>query len=204
MTATEHLPDLDGAPHANVSPGAEPKTIRLALAADERVDPHTHPGRDVVLYLVEGTIDLDDEQHSLEAGDVARFAGEREVSPVAREPSTALIVLAERSRERSAPLRDPLGAAGPRSRSVDGRLTPNSSTSRPSRPRRPEATPPTGGSRRPCPAPSIRRVPRATIRSSVRTSRERPRRRRSRRQPPAVRWRRPRRETCRVWPEPGR
>jgi len=101
MAAIEHLSDLDGTPHANVFPTEEPKTIRLTLDADERVDPHTHPGRDIVLYLIEGAIDLelDDERHSLAAGDVARFDGEREISPVAREPSTALVVLAERAPE---------------------------------------------------------------------------------------------------------
>jgi quercetin dioxygenase-like cupin family protein len=99
MTAIEHLPDLEATPHANVFPSAEPKTVRLALDADERADPHTHPGRDIVLYVVEGAIDLDldDERHALEAGDVAQFAGEREISPVARERSVALVVLAERA-----------------------------------------------------------------------------------------------------------
>jgi quercetin dioxygenase-like cupin family protein len=99
MTAVEHLPDLDGTPHANVFPTEEPKTIRLTLDADERVDPHTHPGRDIVLYVVEGAIDLelDGERHALEAGDIAQFPGEREVSPIAREPSVALVVLAERA-----------------------------------------------------------------------------------------------------------
>ena len=93
MTAIEHLPDLEATPHANVFPSAEPKTVRLALDADERVDPHTHP------YVVGGAIDLDldDERHALEAGDVAQFAGEREISPVARERSVALVVLAERA-----------------------------------------------------------------------------------------------------------
>jgi uncharacterized cupin superfamily protein len=49
--------------------------------------------------VVEGALDLalDDEQQSLVAGDIAQFAGEREISPVAREPSTALVVLAERA-----------------------------------------------------------------------------------------------------------
>lgn len=99
MATIEHLPDLEGTPHANAFPTEEPKTIRLTLDADERVDPHTHPGRDIVLYLIEGAIDveLDDERHSLAAGDIAQFAGEREISPVAREPSTALVVLAERA-----------------------------------------------------------------------------------------------------------
>ena len=99
MAGIEHLPDLDGTPHANVFPTAEPKTIRLTLDTDERVDPHPPPGRDIVLYVVEGAVDLDldDERHSMESGDIAQFAGEREISPIAREPSVALVVLAERA-----------------------------------------------------------------------------------------------------------
>lgn len=98
MTEITALADLDGEPHANVFPGTEPKTVRLSLAAGERVAAHSHPGRDVVLHLLDGAIELelDDETHTLEANDVARFDGEREISPVATEPSTALIVLAPR------------------------------------------------------------------------------------------------------------
>lgn len=101
MAEIERLSELDGTPHANVFPSSEPKTVRLTLDAGERVEPHTHPGRDIVLYLVEGAIDLelDEETHSLAAGDVARFDGEREISPIAGEPSTALIVLAPRPAE---------------------------------------------------------------------------------------------------------
>jgi len=99
MATLEHLSDLEATPHANVFPTEEPKTIRLTLDAGQRVDPHTHPGRDVVIYLIEGAVDLelDDETRHVEAGDITRFAGEREISPVAREPSTALVVLAERA-----------------------------------------------------------------------------------------------------------
>lgn len=99
MTHTETLADLDGAPHANVFPESEPKTIRLRLDAGERVDPHRHPGRDVVLYLLDGAVDLhlDDEKHELVGGDIARFDGEREISPAATEDSTALVVLAARA-----------------------------------------------------------------------------------------------------------
>jgi quercetin dioxygenase-like cupin family protein len=94
-----NLPSLDGEPHANAFPTSEPKTIRLTLDAGERVDPHTHPGRDIVLYVVNGAIDLelDGDAHALSMGDVARFDGEREISPVAQEPSTALVVLTRRA-----------------------------------------------------------------------------------------------------------
>lgn len=99
MTTVRSIDDLEGEPHANVFPESEPKTIRLTLAEDERVDPHRHPGRDIVLHLLEGRIelDLDAETHELVAGDVAQFEGEREVSPYAIENSVALIVLAPRT-----------------------------------------------------------------------------------------------------------
>ncbi len=90
------LADLDGSPHANVFPDAEPKTIRLTLAAGESVAPHAHPGRRVVCHLLDGAVELTlgDETHDLAAGDVVRFDGDREISPRAVEDSTALLVLA--------------------------------------------------------------------------------------------------------------
>ncbi|MFC6616050.1 MULTISPECIES: cupin domain-containing protein [Halobacteriales] len=99
MVKIESIGDLDGAPHANVFPDAEPKTIRLTLDAGEAVAAHDHPDREIVLYLIEGAIELtlDDEEYDLNAGDIVRFDGRREVSPRAIEPSVALIVLAERS-----------------------------------------------------------------------------------------------------------
>lgn len=98
MTSIQHLPDLDATPHAAVFPGDEPKTIRLVLDAGERVDPHRHPGRDILFYLVDGaiTLHLGADTFELEGGDVARFDGEQEISPVATEASTALVVLAHR------------------------------------------------------------------------------------------------------------
>lgn len=96
MTEITRLSDLDATPHANVFPGSEPKTVRLSLAAGERVDSHRHPGRSVVLAVLDGALelDLDDETHALESGDVARFDGDRAISPRATEASTALVVLA--------------------------------------------------------------------------------------------------------------
>nr|WP_274326158.1 cupin domain-containing protein [Halosimplex aquaticum] len=93
------LDDLDGEPHANAFPDAEPKTIRLTLAAGEAVPAHDHPDREIVLYLVEGEIELTlgEETHEVTAGDVARFDGDQDVSPKATEDSTALLVLAERA-----------------------------------------------------------------------------------------------------------
>jgi len=99
VTTIRALDDLDGEPHANAFPGAEPKTIRLTLAAGEEVPPHDHPDREIVLYLVEGEIELTlgKETHEVTAGDVARFDGDQDVSPKATEDSTALLVLAERA-----------------------------------------------------------------------------------------------------------
>lgn len=99
MTTIHTLADLEGQPHANVFPETEPKTVRLTLAAGEAVPPHSHPGRDIILYLLDGTVELqlDDETHDVTAGDVARFRGEREISPRAVEKSTALLVLAPRA-----------------------------------------------------------------------------------------------------------
>lgn len=96
MTQITNLSDLEGTPHANAFPESEPKTIRLTLAAGERVEPHRHPGRNVVLHLLDGALelDLDDETHSLEPGDIARFDGDRDISPLATADSTALVVLA--------------------------------------------------------------------------------------------------------------
>jgi len=101
MAEIVSIGDLEGTPHANVFPDAEPKTIRLTLDAGEKVPAHDHPDREIVLYLIEGAIELtlDDEEYDLSAGDIVRFDGRREVSPRAIEPSVALIVLAERSND---------------------------------------------------------------------------------------------------------
>jgi quercetin dioxygenase-like cupin family protein len=99
MTSICTLTDLDGQPHASVFPDAEPKTIRLTLPEGEEVAPHSHPGRDIVFYLIEGTVELQlgDATHEVTAGDIARFDGDQEISPHAVENSTALIILANRS-----------------------------------------------------------------------------------------------------------
>lgn len=93
------LDELSTTPHARPFDAGEPMVIQLTLEADERVDPHTHPEREIVLSLRSGQIelDLDEETHDLAAGDVIRFDGQREVSPYAVEESEALIVLAQRS-----------------------------------------------------------------------------------------------------------
>lgn len=96
MTNVQNLSTLDGTPHANAFPASEPKTIRLQLEADERVEPHRHPDRNIVFYLVDGTIDLHlgEETYELESGDIVQLDGDQDISPVATTDSTALIVLA--------------------------------------------------------------------------------------------------------------
>lgn len=99
MTTIRALDEPEGRPHANVLPDSEPKTVRLTLDAGEEVPAHSHPGREIVLHLVEGRIELalGEETHELVAGDVARFDGDHVIAPRAVEASTALIVLASRS-----------------------------------------------------------------------------------------------------------
>jgi len=98
MAEITSLADLEPTPHASPFPGEEPTVVRLALEAGERVDPHTHPDREIVCYVRSGHIELtlDDDVHELDAGDVATFDGRREVSPHATEDSEALLVLARR------------------------------------------------------------------------------------------------------------
>ncbi len=87
---------LTETPHAELFERREPRAVRLGLDAGDEVPPHTHPGTNVVLHLLDGRLDLslDGESHELEPGDVARFSGEREISPRAIEASTALVVFA--------------------------------------------------------------------------------------------------------------
>lgn len=98
MPMRRALEDLSGQPHATVFPDETPRTIRLSLSAGESVDTHSHPSHDVVLYCIRGTIDLsvDDEVLAVDAGDAVHVDGDRSISPRAREPSTALVLLSRR------------------------------------------------------------------------------------------------------------
>jgi quercetin dioxygenase-like cupin family protein len=91
-----HLPDLETEPHADVFPGDEPKTVRLSLGAGEQVPEHSHPGRRIVCYVISGTVELTlgDSTHGLDAGDIARFDGDQDISPRAVTDATVLLVLA--------------------------------------------------------------------------------------------------------------
>jgi quercetin dioxygenase-like cupin family protein len=95
VTALEELTD---APHAEVFENRDPRTVRLQLDEGESVPPHTHPGTDVVLHLLSGrlALSLDGETHEVAAGELVQFSGDREVSPRAVEPATAVLVFAPR------------------------------------------------------------------------------------------------------------
>ncbi|ELZ00286.1 MULTISPECIES: cupin domain-containing protein [Halobacteriales] len=99
MAPVKSIEDCEGVPHAAVFPTEEPKTIRLSLDEGESVGAHSHPERQVILYLISGEIDLqlDGESHIVQSGDVVQFDGTREVAPAAQTDSTALIVLAKKS-----------------------------------------------------------------------------------------------------------
>ncbi|WP_138005270.1 cupin domain-containing protein [Halalkalirubrum salinum] len=98
MVDVQSLSELEATPHAVVFPSVEPKTVRLDLTAGESVPPHEHPDREIVLYILEGQLDLTvaEETYELTAGDVARFDGAQDISPTAIEDSRALLVLAKR------------------------------------------------------------------------------------------------------------
>lgn len=89
------LSELTAEPHASVFE-RDPKTVRLALDAGESVAEHDHPGKHIVLLVLEGTVDvaLDGDAVTLEAGEIVRFDGERRVKPTAVTDAEALVVLA--------------------------------------------------------------------------------------------------------------
>jgi quercetin dioxygenase-like cupin family protein len=99
MVTLKSIDECEGVPHANVFPAEELKTIRLSLAEGEGVGAHSHPDRQIILYLISGEIDLqlDGDSHQIQPGDVIQFDGTHEVSPLAKTDSTALIVLAKKN-----------------------------------------------------------------------------------------------------------
>lgn len=96
MPEITDVDDLTKTPHAEVFEARRPRTVRLRLDADERIPPHTHPGTNVVLHLLSGRLELslDGETYDVGPGELVRFSGEREISPRALEPSTAVAVFA--------------------------------------------------------------------------------------------------------------
>lgn len=99
MPEVTSLGELEKTPHAEVFERRQPRTVRLQLEANQRVPPHKHPDMNVVLHLLSGRLEvtLDDEQYDLAPDDLLRFSGDREVSPYAIEPSTAVVVFAPQS-----------------------------------------------------------------------------------------------------------
>ena len=98
MVSITRLDDLDTTSHAVAFPDEEPRTVRLQLTADERIPPHRHPDRRIVFHVLSGSLDLDvgEEIHRVEAGDIALFDGDQDISPHAVTDSIALLVLAKR------------------------------------------------------------------------------------------------------------
>jgi len=96
--AVDHvrLADLAARPGA-AALGGSPRVVRLALEAGESVPSHDHPGTTVVVYVVDGVVDLrlDGESHEVAAGELLRFPGERAVAPLAVEDAVALVFLVD-------------------------------------------------------------------------------------------------------------
>ncbi|WP_336037456.1 cupin domain-containing protein [Halobacterium yunchengense] len=87
---------LDETPHAEVFDVRDPRTVRLSLAAGDSVPRHQHPDSMVVLYVLDGELELTlgDDQYDLAAGDAVRFDGAQDVSPHAVADARALVVFA--------------------------------------------------------------------------------------------------------------
>jgi quercetin dioxygenase-like cupin family protein len=75
-----------------------PRVVRLSLPAGERVPPHTHPDAVILFQVLAGTVELDlgDQTHRAEAGEILRFDGDQEISPRAVSDAEALVILADR------------------------------------------------------------------------------------------------------------
>jgi quercetin dioxygenase-like cupin family protein len=90
---------LDSLPDRKKQPLFEehPRTVRVQLEAGGEIAEHSHPGTSIVFFVVEGSLELrlDDESFALSAGEMVRFDGERTISGVTAEPTTAMVVLVE-------------------------------------------------------------------------------------------------------------
>ena len=92
MSEIVSVPELTDAPHATVFE-SDPKVVRLALDADQRLPAHRHPDETVLFHVLDGQVDLSlgEEVLELAPGDLARFDGDMDISPHAREESTVLV-----------------------------------------------------------------------------------------------------------------
>ena len=86
-------------PKVEVESSAE--KVRLSLDAGQGVPEHTHPDRTVLFHSLSGAfaVRLNGEEHTVEAGEIVRFDGQRAVEPTATEDATALVVLAPKADE---------------------------------------------------------------------------------------------------------
>ena len=94
MADVVSLSDLESVPHATVFEEPPARTVRLELAADQRVPAHSHPDTVIVLHLVSGQLELrlDEDHLELAAGDIVRFSGNREIAPRAITDAAAVLV----------------------------------------------------------------------------------------------------------------
>ncbi|MFB6254777.1 MAG: cupin domain-containing protein, partial [Halobacteriaceae archaeon] len=99
-TKTERtvLESLSEKPHAEIFDQRQPRVVKLTLDADERVPAHQHPAKNIVLYLLSGTLELrlGDNNHELQSGEAIRFDGNQDIEPQAIDSCVALLVLAEK------------------------------------------------------------------------------------------------------------
>lgn len=75
----------------------DPRTVHVALDQGESIPAHQHPGTDILFQVLDGTVDLtlDEESLRLDAGEMARFDGDQDISPAAVTDTEALVVLAD-------------------------------------------------------------------------------------------------------------
>lgn len=90
---------LDSLPDRKKQPlfEANPRTVRVRLEAGGEIAEHSHPGKNIVFFVVEGSValQLDEESFDLSDGEMVRFDGERTIAGVAEEPTTAVVTLVE-------------------------------------------------------------------------------------------------------------
>lgn len=94
MAELTRLDELTETPHAEVFADRNPRTVRLQLDEGDAVPAHSHPRTTIVCHVMTGelALALDGDVIEASAGDVVRFSGNRQISPRARSPTTALLV----------------------------------------------------------------------------------------------------------------
>lgn len=99
QTAVRALDQLKPDPQSRVFDA--PRTVLLALDAGEGIAPHRHPDATVVIHVLDGAMEiaLDGTPQIVEAGELIRFDGSREVAPEALETARAVVQLHDDSTE---------------------------------------------------------------------------------------------------------